>query len=220
LREIVLLSGPREALPLTAFLHRHNPGLLVTHVETRADLICTCHPPRQASRLVAFCTPTIVPADVLHGFTSGAYNFHPGPPDYPGRHPASFAIYEGAKRFGATAHAIAPRVDCGQIIDVEWFDIPANPQLLELEGLSLAATVHLFVRLAPQLATSPVPLKPIAQQWGGWTSRQRDFEALCALPLDVGAEEFERRVRACSGSPHGSPSVRLHGRTFKLDVSR
>jgi methionyl-tRNA formyltransferase len=217
LREIVLLTGTREALPLTAFLQRHNPDLMVTHVETRAELICACHPPRQACRLVAFCTATIVPGDLLQGFSAGAYNFHPGPPSYPGRHPASFAIYEGATRFGATAHEMMPRVDCGPIIGVEWFDMPPRPHLLALEGLSLAASVHLFARLVPKLTTSAEPLPRIAQPWSGWTSRQRDFDTLSDLPLDIKADEFDRRVRAVDGSPHGTLSIRLHGRRFNID---
>lgn len=111
LREIVLLTGSQEAPHLTAFLRRRNPGLIVTHVETREDLICACYPPRRAARLLAFCTPTVVPGDILETFAGGAYNFHPGPPTYPGRHPASFAIYEGASRFGVTAHAMLRRVE-------------------------------------------------------------------------------------------------------------
>src|SRR5262249_41689556 len=114
-REVVLLSGKLEARPLAIFLLRHNPELIVTSVETRDELLAACRPPRQPCRLVAFCTATIVPGDLLRQLPAGAYNFHPGPPDYPGRHPASFAIYEGAARFGATAHEITGRVDNGPI---------------------------------------------------------------------------------------------------------
>lgn len=216
LREIVLLTGSREAPHLSAFLKRHNPALVVTHVETRDDLICACYPAKPEARLIAFCTSTVVPADILEAFAGRSYNFHPGPPTYPGRHPASFAIYERARRFGVTAHEMLRRVDAGPIVGVEWFDMPPTPRLSDLERLSFEAAVRLFMRLGPLLATSPLPLATIDEHWTGWKSRQADFEAMCALPLDIGAEELDRRVRAFADGLQGTLYVNLHGRRFRI----
>lgn len=216
LREIVLLTGTREAPHLTDFLKRQNPALTVTHVETRDDLVCACYPPRPAARLIAFCTSTVVPGDILETFAGRGYNFHPGPPNYPGRHPASFAIYEGARRFGVTAHEMLPRVDSGPIVGVEWFEMPATPRLSELEGLSFEAAVRLFMQLGPRLTTSATPLPRLDEQWSGWKSRQSDFDRMCALPLDIGAEEMDRRVRAFADGMPGALYVTLHGRRFAI----
>ena len=216
LREIVLLTGAREAPHLAAFLKRHNPALTVTHVENRDELVCACYPSRPAARLIAFCTSTVVPPDILETFAGRGYNFHPGPPTYPGRHPASFAIYEDARRFGVTAHEMLRQVDAGPIVGVEWFDMPPAPRLSELERLSFDAAVRLFMRLGPQLATSPVPLPRIDEQWSGWKSRQTDFDTMCALPLDIGADELDRRVRAFADGLPGTLYVTLHGRRFRI----
>ena len=59
------------------------------------------------ARLIAFATPVIVPGRILASLGYGAYNFHPGPPQYPGWAPAHFALYEQANEFGATVHAMA-----------------------------------------------------------------------------------------------------------------
>ena len=216
LREIVLLSGAREAPHLTTFLKRQNPALVVTHVETRDDLICTCYPSRPSARLIAFCTSTVVPGDVLETFNAGAYNFHPGPPTYPGRHPASFAIYEGARQFGVTAHEMARRVDSGPIVGVEWFDMPTFPRLSQVEQMSFEAAVRLFMRLGPLLASSSLPLPRLDERWSGWKSRQSDFEAMCTLPLDIPADELNRRIRAFADGLQGSLYVGLHGHKFRL----
>jgi methionyl-tRNA formyltransferase len=216
LREIVLLTGPREAPHLTAYLTRHNADLRVTHVETREDLICALHPARPGLRLIGFCTSTVVPADLLGALEAGAYNFHPGPPNYPGRHPASFAIYEGATRFAATAHEMRARVDSGPIVGVEWFDMPPLPRLSQLEGLTYDTAVRLFSRLGPLLATSASPLPAIAETWSGRKSTQHDFDAMCALPRDIDAAELSRRTRAFADGLPGSLYVTLHGRRFKL----
>jgi methionyl-tRNA formyltransferase len=216
LREILLLTGAREAPHLTAYLTRHNADLQVVHVETRDELICALYPARPGRRLIGFCTSTVVPAKLLGEFEAGAYNFHPGPPSYPGRHPASFAIYEGAARFAATAHEMRARVDSGPIIDVEWFDMPPSPRLSQLEDLTYDAAVRLFARLGPLLASSASPLPTIEATWSGRKSTQRDFEAMCALSPDIDGVEFDRRVRAFADGLQGSLNVNLHGRRFKL----
>jgi methionyl-tRNA formyltransferase len=216
LREIVLLTGAREAPHLTAYLTRHNADLRIVHVETREDMILALHPSRPGRRLIGFCTSTVVSAQLLGEFDAGAYNFHPGPPTYPGRHPASFAIYEGATRFAATAHEMRPRVDSGPIVGIEWFDMPPTPRLSQLEELTFDASVHLFSRLGPLLATSSAPLPVIDETWSGRKSAQRDFDAMCALPVDIDAVEFERRLRAFADGLQGSLHVTLHGRKFTL----
>jgi methionyl-tRNA formyltransferase len=216
LREIVLLTGAREAPHLTAYLTRHNPDLRITHAETREDLICALHPVRPGLRLIGFCTSIVVPARSLSELEAGAYNFHPGSPTYPGRHPASFAIYEGATRFAATAHEMRPRVDSGPIVGVEWFDMPPVPQLSQLERLTYDAAVALFSRLGPLLATSASPLPAIDEVWSGRKSTQRDFDAMCALPPNIDATEFDRRTRAFADGLQGSLYVTIHGRKFKL----
>jgi hypothetical protein len=167
LREIVLLTGPREATHLTNFFRGHNPDLKVTLAETREDLAVALHPRRAGVRLIAFCTPTIVPAEMLNLLDGRAYNFHPGPPTYPGRHPASFAIYEGATRFGATVNEMVARVDSGPIVGVEWFDMPPTPRLSQVEALSAEAAVRLLQKLGPRLAESLDPLPPCGEVWSG-----------------------------------------------------
>jgi len=217
LREIILLTGEREAPHLGDFLRRHNPALTISHVQTRDELVVALHPRRAGVRLIAFCSSVIVPGDRLAELDGRAYNFHPGPPNYPGRHPASFAIYDGAARFGATAHEMRPRVDSGPIIGVEWFDMPPQPRLSELERLAFEACIRLWTRLGPALATRPEGPAATEAAWSGRKSSQADFDRLCALPLDIGAEEFDRRKRAFAHGLTGKLTVEIHGQRFRID---
>ena len=68
--------------------------------------------------LLSFATSIIVPKEVIDRFPSGAYNIHAASPDYPGRDPHHFAVYEGATRYGATCHIMSAPVDEGPIVDV------------------------------------------------------------------------------------------------------
>ncbi len=220
IREIVLLTGTQEAPYLSDFLRGHAPTLAVTHVQSRDELVIALHPARPGLRLIGFCTSVVVPAELLVGLDGLAYNFHPGPPTHPGRHPASFAIYEGASRFGATAHRMQARVDSGPIVGVEWFDMPPQPRLSQLEALTFDAAVRLFARLGHALATSVAPLPAIDQAWSGRKSTQRDFEAMGRIAVDIDAVELDRRVRAFGDGLSGALSVSLHGRRFSFDGSK
>ena len=50
-------------------------------------------------------------------------NFHPAPPKYPGTGCASYAIYNGERRYGATAHIMNDKYDDGAILRVKYFKI-------------------------------------------------------------------------------------------------
>src|SRR6185312_9993348 len=137
------------------------------------------------ARLIGFLTPVIVPKCILDRLGFGAYNFHPGPPAYPGWQPAYFATYDGVMAFGATAHAMVEKVDAGPIIDVELFRVPANTTVVDLEKMTFVETMHLFRRLAHLLATRPAPLPDLPIRWGSRKSTRKQVAAMCNLPLDI-----------------------------------
>jgi methionyl-tRNA formyltransferase len=217
LRELVVLAGEQEGQHLGIFLKHHNAAVPITHVQTRDELSLALHPRRPGLRLIGFCTSVIVPAAALRDFDCGAYNFHPGPPTHPGKHPASFAIYEGATRFGATLHEMRPRVDSGPIVAAEWFDMPAVPRLTEVERQTFDACIRLWRQFGPALATNPGLLPTSDLAWSSTKSTQRDFDRLCDLPLDIDAQEFDRRHRAFADGLQGKLSVRIHGYRFRIE---
>jgi methionyl-tRNA formyltransferase len=215
---IILLTGLAERDALTALLQRHNPRLTVQAAETLADLEAIAPALLPRARLLGFVTPVVVPRRILERLGFGAYNFHPGPPDYPGWVPAHFAVYEEAKRFGATVHVMAAKVDAGPIVAVERFAIPPATGVLELEQLAYVALARLLWRLAPALATQSEPLPALPVPWGGRKTSRKLYRALCDMPPDIGKDELERRLRAFGAGHFGiHPTVTLHGRRFRYE---
>lgn len=199
--EIILLTGAIEGPHLAAILNRYNSTLRVLHTETADDLAAVVSSgagqvPKR--RLVAFCTGVVVPAVVLEALPGPAYNFHPGPPTFPGSWASGFAIYNEAERFGATLHVMDKRVDEGAIIDVDWFDMPENPKLRfdELEILAYQAALRLFDRYASHLATDDQPLPASRETWSGNKHSKADVAAMKELPFDASEDEIRRRFRA------------------------
>src|SRR4029079_998386 len=149
---IVLLTGPVEQVALASVLRGHRPQLGIYPVTASEDLLGIDAGLLRRARLIAFSSAVIVPPGILSALGFGAYNFHPGPPEYPGWAPAHFALYEGAAEFGATAHAMAERVDSGPIVAVSRFTIPSDMDVVALERLTYAHLARMYWRLGKQLA--------------------------------------------------------------------
>jgi methionyl-tRNA formyltransferase len=215
---IVLLAGsPDQHVALAELLRTYNPALSFHYAVTLAELDAIPLEVLRRGRLVSFTTGVIVPARILNALGHGAYNFHPGPPDYPGWAPAHFALYDGATRFGATAHAMDARVDCGAIVGVETFDIPDGIEVRGLEQMAFVRLAYLFWRMSRDIACEAAPLEELPIRWSGIKSTKRMYAALSDMPSDIGAAEMTRRIRAFHDDFRGIPlTVTLHGMRFAL----
>jgi methionyl-tRNA formyltransferase len=215
---IILLTGStQQQRALAALLSEHNPALAFRFALTLDDLVGIELEVMRGARLVSFTSGVIVPAAMLEQLGHGAYNFHPGPPHYPGWAPAHFALYENARTFGATAHAMAARVDSGPIVGVDLFAIPEAIAVRELEQLAFVQLAHLFWRMSRDIACAPGALQALPVAWSGTRSTQRMYRELCDMPAGISAAELRRRIRAFDDACRGIPlTVTLHGRRFRL----
>jgi methionyl-tRNA formyltransferase len=218
MKTIILLTGTAsQQLALTRLLNEHNPALSLRCVLTLEDLTAVEPEVLREARLVAFTSGVIVPRPILAALGHSAYNFHPGPPNYPGWAPAHFALYDGAKTFGATAHVMTRHVDSGPIIGTESFIIPDNISVRELEQIAFVRLAYLFWRLSRSIACEPGALPVLPTAWSGTKSTRRTYETLCDIPLDIDPVELARRIRAFNDDFRAIPlTVTLHGVRFRL----
>jgi methionyl-tRNA formyltransferase len=213
---IILITGPVEEATLATVLRAHNPQLNIRGIKFLAELEALEPELLARARLIGFVTPVIVPKRILQGLGYGAYNFHPGPPHYPGWVPSHFAIYDGATEFGATAHVMNERVDTGPIISVELFGIRPNTTVEGLEQMALTSLARLFWKLANLLATHSEPLNPLEITWSGRKSTRRNYAALCEISAEISKNESERRIGVFGAGHFGvSPTITVHGHRFR-----
>lgn len=194
--EIILLTGEAEAPHLAETLKRHAPEAAIVHAPDADALEAACAESGPRRRLIGFCTDIIVPARLLDSLAAGAYNFHPASPEYPGSHGASFAVYEAASRFGATAHEMLAEIDAGAIVGVRWFDVTRPIRYMDLEFIAFRELATLFFELAPALADLSMPLPPSGDVWSGPVRLKADFERMREIEPDMSEEEIGLRVRA------------------------
>ncbi len=201
---------------LTSILYRIRPDLPVDVLYTREDLEAWTAQITPLSRLLAFCSGVVVPAEILGALGGPAYNVHPGSPDYPGRFPTAFACYDETPLFGATLHEMAVRVDSGPIVGVVRFEVPSGSPYQWLAGKAHQAAIHLFLEAARDLACSSAPLRRLPVAWGPRRCTQKLLEQACCLPVDITDQEMERR-QASFGQVLGAKLyITICGRRFDL----
>jgi len=221
LKTIILLTATvHQQRALGRLLKTHNPALSFRVARSLDELAAIEPPVLRDARLIAFTTGVIVPRGFLEALGHGAYNFHPGPPHYPGWAPAHFAIYDGARTFGATMHAMVARVDSGPITGLENFLIPESASVRDLEQIAYIRLGYLFWRKARELAcnSGALPRLPIA--WSGTRSTKQMYRDHCELPSEIDVAELKRRIRAFDDDFRGIPfTVTLEGVRYQLDLA-
>ena len=172
-----------------------------------------------------FCFRSLykLPKRLLAKAKSGAINFHPGPPEYPGSGCVNFALYDDAREFGVTAHLMNERIDNGRILMVRRFPVNEDDGLgvilhqthCELSHLCsyflTQVNLHGEKFLEKQLATES------HEKWSGEARKMRDLEELQRINLDISEESLRRIIRATYTELY-PPWIELHGFKFMLQI--
>ena len=125
----------------------------------------------------------------------GAYNLHPGPLQFPGWAPYSFALYEGVTRFGITLHEMTAEIDNGPIIWSTNFDISEDTVQSELSNIAADECFQFLESVAIQLC-QPELLKRMNVAWMGKKNTQQDFKKMCDISESISLKEFNQRLKA------------------------
>ena len=149
----------------------------------------------------------------------GCINFHPAPlPEFRGVGGYNFAIYEGMRYWGVSAHFVDESFDTGDIIKVRRFEIdPAKETAFSLEQKSQRYLLDLFQEVIEELYEKG-DLPRIPQGKGRYISRE-DFERLRRIGQDDSPEEIKKKIRAFWYPPYMGASIEIGGEEFTL-VSR
>ena len=217
MRVLILLTDQDEVSGLCQVLLRFNPSLDIRVVRDLSALMALPSDILPEARLIGFSTTVIVPGSILSALGYGAYNFHPGPPNYPGLMPAQMAVLEGAILYGVTAHVMIDRVDAGPIVGLDLFSVPQGSTAMELLGQAFQQMGIVFARLARPLAADPAPLPVLSVIWSKAKSTRQSMRRLSQVSPDLDAEGLDRVMRAFGGGQFGIyPTVLLQGRRFRL----
>lgn len=196
-RRIIILKGRYDIPLLRQILLERNPDLDVTVALGLEDLTAAIDRFDGRCRLIGFLTGIIVPADLLARLKITPYNIHPGPPEFPGAHPVSFAIWHEAQTYGVTAHEMTARVDAGPIVAVCRFPTPPEPEHMELADLTVMCAIDVFEFVGNYCAMTDEALPPMKEQWASEKSTRKQFQELCRTIAPPSSDKAARLARAC-----------------------
>lgn len=211
----VLLMEPDSGMHTCHLASKVGIALKVEVVSSLDELVRAFEDPPDL--LLSFGTSVIVPARLLELPGLLALNVHAASPEYPGRDPHHFAVYDGVMQYGATLHFMTPLVDAGQIVDVVLFDVPAEITPVRLLELANKAAWELIDRLLRKLAGSEVLCSMEGVCWGKRKTTRKMFLDLCRVDGAMSEKEFNHRLRATSMPGYNNLYMELHGHHFRME---
>jgi len=144
------------------------------------------------------------------------YNIHSAPPEYPGRDPHHFAIYDQVSEYGSTVHIIDEKVDNGPIILNSKFDCSNIYSPIQLLDITNVHSLLLIEKLLSMILNNE-EIKPIKLNWGTRRTTRKMFLEYCRINTAISKEELEKRIRAFSVKGYNNITLQLHGYVFRLD---
>ena len=221
---LILCTHPAWVDVMRDTLQAFQPKAKMHFVHTSEDLQRLDFNLLQKSRLVCLFSQVIVPPHVLQEVAWGCFNFHPGPPARPGWAPLNYAILEGDTHFGTTFHVATERVDEGEILAVDAFEISPDLTYPQLSHLVSESLMRLTTQVGPALFARSKS-KPKPQGLWIWGEKRRFKSHLQADTLvkseDLNVHQMDRLVRAFGMSAEVCQLRVVHdGQIFSYDPLR
>ena len=119
-----------------------------------------------------------------------AVNYHDGPlPRYAGIHATSWALLAGETGHGVSWHAMTDRVDAGDVLARELFDISPDDTAFTLNARAYEAALRSFKRLIADLESGSLQRRP-------QDPAQRTFFGRHKRPADAGILDWTASARS------------------------
>ena len=169
--------------------------------------------------LISYISPWIVPNEILKKTKKWNINFHPGPPEYPGIGCFNFALFESAKKFGATAHLMNPKVDTGEIIGVNHFPMTPYETVKTLSIKTYKAQLALYIQIMEYI-NSNKSLPKCDEKWKRKPYTRNELEKLAEINPRMNEHELKERIRATYYPGKPAPFLEIFGYRFEYNPDR
>jgi hypothetical protein len=196
-RRLIFLCGEAEGEAFRAHVQKLDPTLKTVWVSSVSGLDLVTRSGGHRTRLVTFLTDVIVPAEILARLRPKPINIHPGPPEYPGAHGLTFAIFNGASHYGVTVHEMTARVDDGPILMVDRFPLPRDAELVSFGNEVYARAVAMADHVIHHCVRTDGPMAHArGEAWSKHHCTKRRLKALLTAQDYLKGEDSVRLKRA------------------------
>jgi len=166
----------------------------------------------------------IFPADFIQIFGRQIINFHAAPlPAYRGSACPAFAILNNEREFGCSFHLVSDKIDEGNILHVESFQIKNDDTAMDIDQNAIKAGLQSIEKLGPDFFKGKYPARP--QSFSRPPYQRKEIDGARKVNLQWEQNKILRHVRACDWPGVLKPAfVELEGGerlylTAKLNIS-
>ena len=163
--------------------------------------------------LFSFLSPVIIPEFVLKKISIASINIHPALPKWPGVGAASFALFEGDKTYGVTAHEMLAKLDAGRIIRTIEFPILDNDSCETLFNRAMHYALILFYKIIDDIGSSG-EVKYTDLKWERDAITRKEFEKWMELSPDDPPDVIMKKIKALRHSKYPGPVIELFNQRF------
>ena len=166
----------------------------------------------------------ILKKDLLSKCKIAAINFHPGSPEFRGLGSINYALYNGSKFYGCTAHIIDEKIDNGKIIDVRKFKMNNSYNIEK----ALSETHNLMSKQAIFLINSLLDNKDnlqkliknnVKSKWSKKISDLKQLDKFYEISKNVSRIQLENKIRATDTKKY-KPFIKIKDQKFILDENK
>tara|TARA_S200000501_G_scaffold376862_1_gene433150 strand:+ start:2794 stop:3453 length:660 start_codon:yes stop_codon:yes gene_type:complete len=169
--------------------------------------------------IFSYISSWILSKEVLNRTKRWNINLHPGPPEYPGTGCFNFAIYDSAKKYGATAHEMNPNVDTGKIIKVKRFSMSENETVDTLSKKTYKSLNDVFISIVNHISNrDSLPISK--ERWLRKPFKRTDLEKLATIDFKMSKSEIDKRIRATYLPGKPAPFIKLNKHKFEYNPDR
>ena len=166
--------------------------------------------------LISFLNSMYIDKSVRKKIKINSFNFHPGPPKYPGFGCYNFALLDNVNFYGSTVHMINDKFDNGKIVNFNKFKI--SYEKLDLEKL-ISMTHRNIIKQAKDFINDILNKKLKIKSNFKWKRKaytKREFEIAREIKLNDSKANVLKKIKAFSYKNYESVYIKFKGFKFEF----
>lgn len=166
--------------------------------------------------LISFLNSIYISKSVRKKIKINSFNFHPGPPEYPGFGCYNFALLDKVNFYGSTVHVINDKFDSGKIVNVKKFKISYKKFNLE----KLIRKTHENIVQQAKVFINDIQNKKLKIEgklkWKKKSYTKKEFEIARQIKLSDSKKKILEKIKAFSYKNYESVYLNFKGLKFEL----
>ena len=166
--------------------------------------------------LISFLNKSYISDKLRRKIKINSFNFHPGPPEYPGYGCYNFALLDKINFYGSTVHIINKKFDNGEIVDVKKFKI--SYKKINLDKL-ISMTHKNMSKQSKKFINEILKDKLKVENNFKWRKRaytKKEFESAREIKLNDSKKIILKKLKAFTFKNYESVYIRFKGFKFEF----